>query len=419
MKRYRLILVVMLLASAPLARGAEWYVNYRSGLDAIRSQKWSEAISYFTEAINERPDERAKARTVGVQFIDYFPYVYRGLAYFKSGNNEKALADFERSERAREVFDGSSDTEAQRILREYIGRLRSTPVGEKAFVEGRDLFRQREFTRAIEKFRLVPANSAYRREAQQYIDLAQAELNKDQGATRPAQDKPAASGSSDRIEQEFQAGVRLFDRQDYAAAENRFKSVLQKAPDHAGAQRYLNLAKSMRAGMASAPRRGSGSRTTRAEDAAPRTTDTAPDDNNTLFSQATQLFQEGKLESARRLFLTVRSADPSHTAASAYLDSIARTQEVIRGGILSFFEGDFRTAIRQLGDASRINTDNVSLYGVLAAAYASQYFLGGGEERELQKNALESFRRARQIDANYRLDGRFFSPRIVAFLNNQ
>jgi hypothetical protein len=148
-------------------------------------------------------------------------------------------------------------------------------------------------------------------------------------------------------------------------------------------------------------------------------TDAKRGENEALFAQGTQLFREGKLESARRLFLTVRSADPSHVQAAAYLDSITRTQEVIRGGILSYFEGDFSSAIRQLGDASRINAENVSVYGVLAAAYASQYFLGGGEERNLQKSAVESFKRARQIDANYKLDGRYFSPRIVAFFNNQ
>jgi tetratricopeptide (TPR) repeat protein len=417
MNMRRAILLILTVLSVSLARAADWYVNYRNGLDAVHSQKWSEAISYFNDAISERPDEKAKARTVGVQFIDYFPYVYRGLAYAKSGNAEKALADFEHSEREKEVFDGSNDKDAQRILREYLGRLRAAPIGEKAFMDGRDLFRQREFTKAIEKFRTVPANSAYRREAQQYIDLAQAEMNKDRPAVADkTPDKVPPSASSTRVEQEFQAGVRLFDRKDYAGAEIKFRSVLEKSPDHAGAQRYLNLCKSMKAGMVSAPRRGAGARTDQQASGSP---DAKKGENDALFSQAMQLFGEGKLESSRRLFLTVRSTDPTHAEAAAYLDSIARTQEVIRGGVLAFFEGDYRSAIHQLGNASRVNADNVSLYGILAAAYASQYFLGGGEERDLQKSAVESFRRARQIDANYRLDGRYFSPRIVAFFNNQ
>jgi len=419
MRTLRPIALILILLSASTARAAEWYVNYRNGLAAIQEQRWADAVTYLNDAIGERPDERAKARTVGVQFIDYFPYVYRGLAYFKLGENAKALADLEHSEKAREVFDGSSDRYAQRILKDYLDRLRSGPAEDKTFVEGRDLYRKREFARAIEKFRAVAPSSPYRKEAQQYIDLAQAELNKSQTGTAPTTAKPPTGGTSEKVEQEFQAGVRLFDKKDYAAAETRFRAVLQKAPDHAGAQRYLNLCKSMKAGLTAAPRRGAGGRTTTTPETASHGTDAKRGENDALFTQGQQLFREGKLESARRLFLTVRSADPSNSEAAAYLDSIAKTQEVIRTGILAYFEGDYAAAIRQLGDASRINADNVSLYGVLAAAYASEYFLGGGEERGLQKNALESFKRARQIDANYKLDGRYFSPRIVAFLNNQ
>lgn len=413
-------LFFVLLLFPSVGRAAEWYVNYKNGLEAIRSQQWSAAISHFTEAINERGDERARARTVGVQFIDYFPYLYRGLAYAKSGNTTKALADFDRSEKQGEVFKASQDEEAQQILREYTSRLRTTAAGEAEFEQGRTLYRQKNFSAALEKFQAVPDNSPYSEEARRYVDLIQSELAKGQSATVDAsRQKTADTRATGRLETLFADGVRLFDRQQYERAEEKFRAVLKEAPDHAGAQRYLNLSRSMKASLASAPRKTLTDRSRRAGTDAPGPDTSEPMENDQLFDQAVNLFRSGKLESARRLFLTVQSANPSRQQVNAYLDSITITQRQIQAGILAFFEGEYQTAVRHLNEAARVNAENVSLYGVLAAAYAAQYFLGGSEDASLQRNAHEIFRKARLIDAEYRLDGRYVSPRIITFLNNQ
>jgi len=412
--------LLFLLLYPSSGRAAEWYIKYKNGLEAIKNQQWAAAISHLDDALNERGEERAKARTVGVQFIDYFPYLYRGLAYAKSGNNAKALADFERSEKQGEVFKASKDDEAQQILREYMSRLRTSAAGEKEFEQGRTFYRQKNYTAALERFRSVPESSPYREEAKRYVDLLQSDMAKEQGSNAStARQKPADTKPASRTETMFAEGVRLFDRQQYERAGEKFRAVLQEVPDHPGAQRYLNLSKSMKASLSTAPRKSGTDRSRRAGTDAGPTENSAPMGNDQLVEQATTLFRSGKLESARRLFLTVQSADPSRQEVNAYLDSINVTQKQIQLGMLAFFEGDYQAAVRQLNEAARVNAENVSLYGVLAAAYAAQYFLGGTEDQALQRNAQEIFRKARLIDGNYRLDGRYVSPRIVAFLNNQ
>jgi tetratricopeptide (TPR) repeat protein len=403
-------IVILTALFASTSFSAEWYIKYRSGLEAIKGQQWSAAVGFFSEAIAERSEERTKARTVGVQFVDYLPYVYRGLAYAKLGNNVKALQDFERSEKQGEVQNASLDKDALRILRENLARLRTPRGPEKLLEEARTLYRQKHYARALEKLRAIPADSPYHREAQQYIDLAEAEMKKS-GETVP-QDNVAGGGS-----REFQEGVQLFDKGDYARAEAKFQSVLRKEPGHAGAQRYLNLSRSMQASSSTAPRHVVADR--RRHGASTTESGSGTTEQEALFTQALELYRTGKQESARRLFLTVQSSDPMRQEVGAYLDTIGQTQTLIRNGIGSFFDGEYQNAVKMLGDASRQNSENVSLYAVLAAAYASQYFLNGAEDRTLQRTAIETFRRARQIDASFVLDGKYFSPRIVALLNNQ
>jgi tetratricopeptide (TPR) repeat protein len=119
------VLAVMLL----LVRGlsiAQWYVSYENGLKAFRNRQYQEAVQDLSEAIDDQSDSKASKRTYGMQFIDYFPYVYRGVAYFKLGDRTKALEDLQKAEDEKEVQNASTDTEAGRLLPEYLALVRKT-----------------------------------------------------------------------------------------------------------------------------------------------------------------------------------------------------------------------------------------------------------------------------------------------------
>jgi tetratricopeptide (TPR) repeat protein len=106
------------------ARAQEWISDYADGKEALRKGSYRQAVVFFSKAIDQRPESKADARTRGVQFVDYFPYVYRGIAYAQMGNRKNALKDFEREHAAGEVYKGQRDVEAGRILRKRLDEFR-------------------------------------------------------------------------------------------------------------------------------------------------------------------------------------------------------------------------------------------------------------------------------------------------------
>ena len=61
----------------------------------------------LTGSAKEKPN--ANARTYGMQFIDYIPYFYRGVAYYQTGELDKAKADLETSQSFGEIQKTSRD----------------------------------------------------------------------------------------------------------------------------------------------------------------------------------------------------------------------------------------------------------------------------------------------------------------------
>ena len=90
------LLVIALWSITGNAVAAEWYVSYEKGKEAFGSQQWQEVVRLMTEAIGEKDEEKANAKTYGLRFMDYFPYLYRGIAYSRLGDQKRALADLER-----------------------------------------------------------------------------------------------------------------------------------------------------------------------------------------------------------------------------------------------------------------------------------------------------------------------------------
>jgi tetratricopeptide (TPR) repeat protein len=105
MKRHLLLAIILLM----IAGGAEasWYDDYEAGIAAVRKGQWQVVIQKMTAAIAVTPKENSNARTYGNIFINYHPYYYRGLAYMRVGQYDKAIADFEQTSGPGEIDRGS------------------------------------------------------------------------------------------------------------------------------------------------------------------------------------------------------------------------------------------------------------------------------------------------------------------------
>lgn len=90
------ISLALVLLSAGVAE-ASWYDDYDDGLKAARAGNWSVVVQKMSAAIKGAPKENNKAKTYGMNFINYHPYYYRGVANMNLGRYEEAIADFERT----------------------------------------------------------------------------------------------------------------------------------------------------------------------------------------------------------------------------------------------------------------------------------------------------------------------------------
>src|SRR5437868_13474024 len=107
MKRHVLLgIALLLIASTALG---SWYDDYNDGIAAVRKGQWQIVIQKMTSALAGNSKENNNARTYGNIFINYHPYYYRGLAYLRVGQYEKAISDFERTEGPGEIDRGSID----------------------------------------------------------------------------------------------------------------------------------------------------------------------------------------------------------------------------------------------------------------------------------------------------------------------
>ncbi len=104
---------------------AQWYVEYDEGRRAAMEKggDLQKAVALLNEAINDESDSKANKRTTSLQFIDYFPYLYRGIAYYKLGELDKARADLNKEKDDGAINDAERDKGAPALLAQYLELL--------------------------------------------------------------------------------------------------------------------------------------------------------------------------------------------------------------------------------------------------------------------------------------------------------
>ena len=422
------VLILLLLLPSALLR-AQWYDSYEKGRKAVEKGQWQQAVTHLNESLNDEPDSKARKKTYSLQFIDYFPHLYRGIAYYRLGDLANARADLEKEKSDEEINKAERDKEAPTLLAEYLGLLQKpapqtaqqkppqktpqnpspgAPQADPKYTEGVRQFNQKEFRNALDQFKAVPENSPQHAQALKYIDRAQTELT-----------KIGTAQKKERIARSFAAGVELFKRDDLNRAEELFKSVLEMEPAQQGAGRYLKLIEDRRQKLAAAvrpreiPAATSHEPVARKEAPGPDTTGSA------LFTDAVALFKAGKIGQAKVRFHSLQTIAPSYPGLANYLGLIGSVEESVHQGIVAFFEGEYKEAIVKLGDPSQNGNDNPHVYAFLACSYAAEYLLAGGENGNLKKEAVDAFGKVKGIDPRYELDKKLISPGIVALLTGE
>ncbi len=390
--RVQIFLLVLLVPSAFLR--AQWYASYEKGREEVKRGQWQQAVSNLTEALDDESDSKANKKTYGFVFIDYFPYLYRGIAYYRLGDMAKARADLEKAKNEGAIEDAERDKEAPSLLNEYLGLIQK-PAPQTAQQSPPQKIPQNPIQN--------PASAA-----------PQTDLK-----------KLAASHQKEkkvRIDRAFAEGVGFFRRGDLDRAEEQFKIVLGEESGHPGAANFLKRIQIRRERLAAAAtvRQQEIPAATPHEPVRPGGGASALDTTGSaLFNNAVALFNAGKIGQAKAGFRGLQSVAPSYPDLAKYMALIGSAENNVHQGIAAFFEGEYGEAIDRLSSLSKSGNDNPHVYAFLACSYAAEYLLAGAEDGNLKKEAFDAFGKVKGIDPRYELDAKLISPGIIALLTGE
>ena len=95
------VALFVLAIAAPSGAVGTWYDYYLDARDKhLAAQQWDAALASLKQAVKLKPDSGADERTYGMDFIDYFPYYYQGVAYHRTQQWDSAILMFNIEEKA-------------------------------------------------------------------------------------------------------------------------------------------------------------------------------------------------------------------------------------------------------------------------------------------------------------------------------
>ncbi len=121
------MVLVPLLFQLFLLQDLPWYENYRLGREAMQLENYEQAARYFEKAVADQPKAKAKAKTYGVQFIEYYPYHQLAEAYFWINDRDAAARYLAEAEISVENEDART-ADRIKFLKTFLNRSKPKPT---------------------------------------------------------------------------------------------------------------------------------------------------------------------------------------------------------------------------------------------------------------------------------------------------
>lgn len=332
---------------------AEWFDDYEAGLKAARNRDWATVISKMNDAIRAKPSEGANERTYGMAFIRYYPYYYRGIAYFEQGNFAAAQRDLERTAGVGALNLGTVDS----YLRKIPAPSTPTPATPTPSTPTPSTPTPATPTRTVTPPPVTPTVTATRT------------------ITPPTPTRTTIPGSDTSTQ----------------IAENLARRLINEATT------MMNSARKQGADSAAKDRFNSGmSQLSNARSLASRAR-TAPD-----WQRVSDSAEAARLSFEEAIVIAQNPDDPD-----------ADIRRRIRIALDSYFSGRFSDASSDFQRLVTEEPENAMLWAFLGASRYSEYYISGEVNQLARRDAEAAFRQAKRRIKE--LDPRYFSPRIRAF----
>lgn len=448
-KKWTCILAVLLVFSIVLS-AAEWYVEYDRAREAARKSDWPVVIATINQALKEKNTPQSDAKTYGVNFVDYYPYYYLGLAYYKLGRYTEAQSAFEKSLAYGTIKKSRYIDELQEMLqvcREKNSPPVNTPVKpgvDQSLAEIRELVTRGDNSYIDHDYKT--AREAYTKAR----SLAQ-KNEQQRGLLAAIETKLGMVAREETISQLLAQADVLYNNKQYKEAGEKLGGVLALDPANAQALRFQQL-------IAAEVMRASGNSTGKVTPP-PTVTNVKPTSPSfaadhtvkDILAEGKQLFASGRYAEAREKFSGVLQLQPQDKEAQQWLfgvDYAAAIQE-LNLGVQCYFASDLagseracRDAIRMLGvieDAS-LPPDHKSLfphqqklspgdqpvrllirkalvraYQFLAIVLIEKHYLGIETTNQGLQEANQLVDRIYDFEPGFQLETKYFSPRVVGF----
>ena len=351
--RTSLVVIACLLLFALPASG-EWFDDYEAGLKAARSRDWATVIARMDKAIGAKPTEGAREKTYGMIFIKYYPYYYRGIAYFEQGNFAAAQRDLERTRGVGALDLGSVES----YLRKIPGP--STPTPEP-----------RRETPTPSPITPTPSTP--------FPQTPATPTRSPETPTRTVLTPTRTTGSTPAIDTSTQIAQTLA-RRLISEATGMMNTARQRGADTAAKERF-NSAVSQLSNARSLASRAR----------------TAPD-----WQRVSDAAEAARLTFEEAIVIAENPDDPN-----------ADIRRRIRIALDSYFGGSFSNASEDFQRLVTEQPENAMLWAFLGASIYSEYYIGGEVNQVAKRDAEAAFRQAKKRLRE--LDPRYFSPRIRAF----
>jgi len=134
-----------------------------------------------------------------------------------------------------------------------------------------------------------------------------------------------------------------------------------------------------------------------------------------LAFEGQRLLEERKYQEAREKFHRANTLYPGQAAVQKGLSKI-KSEVEIREALLAFFDGRSEESIRILEATLEVIGDGyVQVHALLGAMYCHQTFISPEPDMAFLGSAKEQFQRVLQLQPDYQLSEKLFSPRILDF----